>query len=113
MRDLKSAQQTFMEQLVRGQPGDVLARHGHAARCGRQHPGDHVEQRGFPGAIGSDQPGDRPRLDFNRRIINGPKTAEMSVQTFNCDQYISPGAGFLVALVRNTARVMPGPIMLC
>ncbi len=43
MRNLKRAQQTFVEQFMRCQAGDVFARHEHTPGCGRQYTRNHIK----------------------------------------------------------------------
>ena len=58
MRNLKCAQQSLGEQLMRRQAGNVLAVHRHATARRWQPPGDHIEKCGFSRTIRPDQPGD-------------------------------------------------------
>ena len=61
--DLKSANQSALNPLMRRQPGDVFAKQLNVASGGRQYPSQKIDQRGFPCAIGPDQSVPRAFVD--------------------------------------------------
>ena len=73
MRKLEGAQQSLVEQLMRRQAGDILARHGDAARGWFQNPGDDVEKCRFSGPVRTDEAGDRALFDGQAGAVDGAK----------------------------------------
>jgi len=76
MCDLEGPQQPFVEQFVRGQPGDIFASHGHTPCAWLKNARDDIEKGGLSGPIWANQSGDRPRLDRQACAINGMKPAK-------------------------------------
>ncbi len=112
MRDLEGAQQALVEQLMRGQTGDVLAIHRHAPRGWFKNARDHIEKSGFSGAIGADQPGDRCLLDASvSRHQRHESRQNACDKIFNDDhRHIPLRAGLPPRLVlRNGAGDCSGP----
>ena len=70
VRDLEGAQHAAREQLVRLQPGHILAVEQDVPGGRRKGAGDHVEQRRLAGAVRPDQPGDRAALDLQRAAVD-------------------------------------------
>ena len=85
MGDLEGAQHALGEELVRLEPGDVLAVEIDLSRRWLVDAGDDVEEGGLARAIGPDESGDGAALDDEGRAIHGPDAAEAHVQVFNGD----------------------------
>ena len=90
MRDLEGAQESLVEQFVRGEARDVFAIHEDPARGGRQAACDDVEKGGLARAVRPDEPGDGAGLDFQRGTVDGMEAAEMPVQVLDNDHVVFP-----------------------